>query len=153
MRELYTACPHCQKKLRRGLRRFGPAVVTCGYCEGTVRTGLADWDRMSPGRKVWNVVLEVIFPSFFKGMDWPAKQLMYFCTMLLALVPIHLLPIFLLVALLPGKPADSNPLDGLIAVAIIGIYDLLMAFRVRRMIAENQRFNASQTPPVWRWLS
>jgi hypothetical protein len=136
-----TVCPQCRKRIRRGLRRFGPAQVRCGHCDALVQTGLDSWAQLPTGRKIIAALGEIIAPSWMglSGCD------------AVFLIPLMQVFLWLMVALplaLIGFAISSNsPVGFLIGLLV---YPALLVWRLVKMIRESNAYTQTSTPPVWK---
>jgi len=140
-----SVCPHCQHKLARGQRRFGPAQVRCRRCGSTLQTGLDEWAELPPLRKALSAIGEILLPSWI-GVTG--------CTGLIvgALIQLFLwvmvpLPLYVIVSVL-----DPNLQSTAAALAFVAgqfLYPLLLVVRLTRLIRESQVYTRTHEPPVW----
>jgi hypothetical protein len=103
--ERFQTCPSCGKSVWRGKRRFGPPKMSCRHCGASFDTGLKDWNAMPAAKKVLYAVLEWFFPAYYRGMDWPAKQVVFFTHIFLVAIP--MLPIGMVALAIQSKKSDT----------------------------------------------
>ena len=140
-----TVCPHCQQKLARGKRRFGPARVRCVRCGSTLETGLEEWAALPPLRKAVSAIGEILLPSWI-GVTGCTGLIVGVLTQLFlwVIVPV---PLYVIVAVL-----DPNLQSTAAALALVAgqfLYPLLLVIRVARLIRESQAYTRTHEPPVW----
>jgi hypothetical protein len=141
-------CTHCNKNIRRGIRRFGPAQVRCGHCDTVLNTNLDGWASLSSERRILLAVQEFFFPS------WIGVQASS-CNGLLATFFIQLffwflcfLPFVGLVSLI-GNPS-TNIFSNILMYLGMSAYPILLIVRLIRMIQESNAFTRTGTPPIWK---
>jgi hypothetical protein len=146
----YIACAHCGRKIRHGVRRFGPPVVQCGHCGKTMSTGLPDWSALPPGRKIGLALAELLFPSFAAAYGFPVNLLFLFIVVgIWMTVPIMLLMV-LLVAVAPGATPDQSLADVLAGTVFMLAVPALLVVLLVRMIRESAAYSRTGTLPVWK---
>ncbi len=127
--ERYTVCPFCEKKVWRGIRRFGPPTKTCKKCGNIYNTHLKDWNTMSAGHKMWYIFLEWLFPSYYRGFGFPEIFLIYFFHIFMVAIPS--MPVSMIVLSITGKD-QSAIIGGLIFL----LFPLFHFIWLRKMIKE-----------------
>jgi hypothetical protein len=144
---LRTACPNCSHVLFRGSRVIGPGTIKCKKCGTTVNTGLTEWNNLSVGSKIWQVIREFFTPTFF-GQNLALLRII----LSVALWVVAAVPLVLIVApFMPkaGNQASPVALTFMTIFMLIGflIYPVLLVIRIMRMIQTSNRFLATQEPP------
>jgi hypothetical protein len=143
-------CHQCNKNIRRGIRKFGPAQVRCGNCDTVLSTNLDEWANLSSGRKTSLAIQEILIPS------WIGVQASS-CNGLLATVLLQITFWFLCwlpFSLIAFAIGDSTPIASVFfnILMYLGmlVYPLLLIVRLVRMIRESNAFTLTKTPPVWK---
>ena len=142
--ETNMACPHCQKAIRRGKRRFGPGKVICYNCKKEIETGLIDIYGISKPKRILYILLDWFFPSYFRGFDQPSKLLIMFFHLLLALSPPILIGIVIFIFI------GGKNLSNAFAVLPFVLYTLLHLLWLLRMLKQTKDFHNTGKKPVWR---
>ena len=140
-------CPRCGGRLRRGIRRFGPAQVVCGHCGDTINTGLDDWSGYSLVRKVAAILGQIVWPSFYRGTS-PAVSMVTFLFHW-AMISTPLTGLFLLVSAALGRKVDV-PEEVIPSFFIMAAYPLFFFIWLARTVREARRFSGTDSPPTWR---
>ena len=140
-----SVCPHCQHKLARGQRRFGPAQVRCSRCGSTLQTGLDEWARLPILRKALSAVGEILFPSWI-GVAGCTGVIVGVITQLFLWVIVPA-PLYVIVSVLDPNLQSTAAVLALVAGQFL--YPLLLVIRLARMVRESQTYTRTQEPPVW----
>ncbi len=128
--ERFQTCPRCGKSVWRGRRRFGPPKMACRRCGASFETALRDWNAMPTAKKLLYAALDWFFPAYYRGMDWPAKQVMFVAHIFLVALPV-LPALFVLLTIQTGKA------DTLIPALIFLLFTALHALWLIRRIKES----------------
>jgi hypothetical protein len=137
--ERFQSCPKCGKSVWRGRRRFGPPKMSCRHCGAPFATGLRDWNAMPTAKKILYAALDWFFPAYYRGMDWPAKQVMFFTHIFLIAIP--MLPVgFVLLAIQSGK------WDTLIPALLFLLFTAAHALWLLRRIKESAGYREEAAP-------
>lgn len=135
-----TICPQCGKRIRLGVRRFGPAQVRCGHCGAIMYSSLDEWATLPAMRKVWLALLEFLNPSWMGVSDLGVVALRQF-----ALWAVFFLP----VAMVIPVSAPDMLLETAMSVSMLAYPSLLM-IRLVLMVRESNTFTQTNNPPTWK---
>jgi hypothetical protein len=131
--EKYTVCPFCQKKVWRGIRRFGPPTMTCNKCGNVYSTNLKDWNTMSSGWKAWYIFLEWFFPSYYRGFGFPEIFMVYSLHVFMVAIPI--VPVVMMILAFTGEDHSS-----IIGAVIFLFFPLFHFLWLKNRIRECTRY-------------
>jgi hypothetical protein len=143
---LRSLCPNCQHTFFRGPRGFGPAAVKCKKCGNVVNTGLRSWKSLSGFQKAWQVIRELMTPTFI-GSDSGMIRLilsgaLWMGTLAIPIVPIS--PFF-------ERMSKSGSSAFLVVALTLGmlVYPALILRRLARMIRDAKRGDSEATQVLW----
>jgi len=140
-----SVCPHCQHKLARGRRRFGPAQVRCARCGSTLQTGLDEWAGLPPLRKALSAIGEILLPSWI-GVAGCTGLIVAIITQLFLWVMVPF-PLYVIVFILDPNLQSTGAALALVAGQFL--YPLLLVIRLAWLIRESQTYTRTHEPPVW----
>lgn len=153
-----TLCSSCNRRLKFGYRRFGPAEVKCGYCGNFHSTNLKQWAEYSTQEKSRLALSEILFPSC-TGIPVTGCNnilvLVVFCSFLCSIPAIlGVLPLDFLRSVLDRDTQIYMEMIEFAYISLCGfwIYPALMGVRLFLMVRESNDYSRSKIPPVWKVL-
>lgn len=137
-------CTNCSSFIRRGIRRFGPSQVKCGFCGSVLNTSLDGWDSFSTFKKIWMTVLEIMYPSFLRGIEFPMRMIMWFfhaCFIMMMFSIVFVIPIII---------QQPEGLANLAALPVLLLYPVLVIVWFVKMVKESVNYSKTGEAPVWK---
>lgn len=142
----FTACPKCNKRIRRGRRRFGPPQVQCGHCNEILQTNLPAWSDLTTGRKISVALSEIFSPSWISipGFDrFIITPLIHIFFWGITLCPFAMAAE--LIRSLGGRISTT-----LLIILAVFIYPGILGMRLYKIIHESNLSTQNGQIPIWK---
>jgi hypothetical protein len=140
----FMVCPHCGKRIKRGIRYFGPAEVKCKQCQEVVPTRLMSWHDLSIVQKIWFSVVEILVPTFYGMRGFDAVLVLF---LQITLWGVGMVPFVLIGTIFEKIPALFS------FFMFLGFltYPAILVVRLVRMIQESETYTTRKQIPTWKF--